>query len=68
MGVSVCVCVCLCVCKKEHIDYYTYLKIFLGGTCRVMVIIIGNGGARGVMVSVAGDTSSNPGPDWLHFT
>ena len=29
-------------------------------------------GARGVMVSVAGyghgDTSSNPGPDWLHFT
>ena len=28
--------------------------------------------ARGVMVSVAGyghgDTSSNPGPDWLHFT
>ena len=31
-----------------------------------------NGGARGVMVIVAGyghgDTSSNPGPDWLHFT
>ena len=31
-----------------------------------------NGGARGVMVSVAGyghgETSSNPGPDWLHFT
>ena len=30
------------------------------------------GGARGVMVIVAGyghgDTSSNPGPDWLHFT
>ena len=30
------------------------------------------GGARGVMVSIAGyghsDTSSNPGPDWLHFT
>ena len=29
-------------------------------------------GARGVMVIVAGyghgDTSSNPGPDWLHFT
>ena len=28
--------------------------------------------ARGVMVIVAGnghgDTSSNPGPDWLHFT
>ena len=31
-----------------------------------------SGGARGVMVIVAGyghgDTSSNPGPDWLHFT
>ena len=31
-----------------------------------------NGGAHGVMVIVAGyghgDTSSNPGPDWLHFT
>ena len=30
------------------------------------------GGARGVMVIVAGcghgDTSLNPGPDWLHFT
>ena len=29
-------------------------------------------GARGVIVIVAGyghgDTSSNPGPDWLHFT
>ena len=29
------------------------------------------GGARGVMVIVIGcghgDTSSNPGPDWLHF-
>ena len=30
------------------------------------------GGARGVMVIVVenghGDTSSNPGRDWLHFT
>ena len=30
------------------------------------------GGARGVMVILAGnrhgDTSSNPGRDWLHFT
>ena len=30
------------------------------------------GGARGLMVIVVGighgDTSSNPGPDWLHFT
>ena len=34
--------------------------------------IVSAGGARGVMVIVAGyghgDTSSNPGPDWLHFT
>ena len=31
----------------------------LGGACGVMVIIVGNG---------HGDTSSNPGWDWLHFT
>ena len=38
----------------------------------VMHTIGGNGGARGVMVIVVGnghgDTSSNPGQDWLHFT
>ena len=38
-------------------------KLFLldgnGGACGVMVIIVGNG---------HGDTSSNPGRDWLHFT
>ena len=43
----------------------------------VLILILFNinhlfGGARGVMVIVAGyrhgDTSSNPGPDWLHFT
>ena len=27
--------------------------------CGVMVIVVGNG---------HGDISSNPGPDWLHFT
>ena len=31
----------------------------IGGACGVMVIIVGNG---------HGDTSSNPGWDWLHFT
>ena len=31
----------------------------LGGACGVMVIVVGNG---------HGDTSSNPGRDWLHFT
>ena len=30
-----------------------------GGVRGVMVIIVGNG---------HGDTSSNPGQDWLHFT
>ena len=28
------------------------------GACDVMVIVVGNG---------HGDTSSNPGRDWLHF-
>ena len=32
---------------------------YVGGACGVMVIIVGNG---------HGDTSSNPGRDWLHFT
>ena len=35
------------------------ITITLGGACSVMVIVVGNG---------HGDTSSNPGPDWLHFT
>ena len=30
-----------------------------GGSSGVMVIVVGNG---------HGDTSSNPGRDWLHFT
>ena len=30
-----------------------------GGACGVVVIVVGNG---------HGDTSSNPGRDWLHFT
>ena len=47
-------------------------------SCPYITIVVVNiiddiyGGARGVMVIVAGyghgDTSSNPGPDWLHFT
>ena len=41
--------------------YSTYLTIsqFIGGACGVMAIIEGYG---------HGDTSSNPGPDWLYFT
>ena len=30
-----------------------------GGACGAMVIVVGNG---------HGNTSSNPGRDWLHFT
>ena len=36
-----------------------YIYIYLGSAHGVMVIIVGNG---------HGDTSSNPGRDWLHFT
>ena len=32
---------------------------YVGSACGVMVIVVGNG---------HGDTSSNPGRDWLHFT
>ena len=39
---------------------------------RICIHTVINGGARGVMIIVAGyglgDTSSNSGPDWLHFT
>ena len=35
------------------------IKKSMEGACGVMVIIIGNG---------HGDTSSNPGRDWWHFT
>ena len=43
------------------------------GEIRIMFIIYKTfGGARGVMVIVVenghGDTSSNPGRGWLHFT
>ena len=38
---------------------FIIIMLTLGGACGVMVIIVGNG---------HGDTSSNPGRDWLHFT
>ena len=40
---------------KERKDWLT----LTGGARGVMVIIVGN---------TYGDTSSNPGRDWLHFT
>ena len=39
--------------------FYSYYTINFGGARGVMVIVAGYG---------HGDTSSNPGPDWLHFT
>ena len=36
-----------------------YWCVFFGGACGIIVIVVGNG---------HGDTSSNPGRDWLHFT
>ena len=45
-------------CPSLSILSCTY-KIEYWGACGVMVIIVGNG---------HGDTSSNPGQDWLHFT
>ena len=39
--------------------YVFICYIFMGDARGVMVIVIGNG---------HGDTSSNPGRDWLHFT
>ena len=35
------------------------LILAVGGACDVMVIVVGNGD---------GDSSSNPGREWLHFT
>ena len=39
--------------------YLILLSVKPGGACGVMVIVVGNG---------HGDTGSNPGRDWLHFT
>ena len=40
-------------------NIYLYFILYFGGACGVMVIVVGNG---------HGDTSSNPGRNWLHFT
>ena len=42
----------------DEVQCYRKLSIG-GGAPGVMVIVVGNG---------HGDTSSNPGRDWLHFT
>ena len=38
---------------------FDVISIIYGGARGVMVIVVGNG---------HGDSSSNPGRDWLHFT
>ena len=50
------------VCAYIYIYIYGWNPIsrgVLGGARGVMIIVVGNG---------HGDTSSNPGRDWLHFT
>ena len=71
------------MCRITHVSYraYTYTEIDISYTDRQSIainvedktcILPHTGGACGVMVIVAGygygDTSSNPGRDWLHFT
>ena len=52
--------------------FYLFIKGKLGGGARGGVCRGARGGVRGVLVIVVGhghgDTSSNPGRDWLHFT
>ena len=61
----------LCIKNNKNSKSKFLLEIIVNkmGDARIVIVI---GGARGVMVIVAGyghgDTSSNPGPDWLHFT
>ena len=47
--------------KLPEEQYHKQLiyTVYRGGARGVMVIVVGNG---------HGDTSSNPGRDWLHFT
>ena len=49
-----------------------YVNILFPSLCLIIIITIFYGDARGVVVIVVGnghgDTSSNPGRDWLHFT
>ena len=40
-------------------DKLSYIPVVFGGARGVVVIVVGN---------EHGDTSSNPGRDWLHFT
>ena len=65
-----CVCVCVCVCVLEW--FGISLTVIFPLCSMYDYQYIKTGDVRGVMVIVAGyghgDTSSNPGPDWLYFT
>ena len=61
-------CEFVCVAFKSHTEWsHTQCISVLTNTILPTIV-----GARGVMVIVVGnehgDTSSNPGWDWLHFT
>ena len=44
---------------QNVLNFPTCMHKITRGACGVIVIVVGNG---------HGDTSSNPGRDWLHFT
>ena len=49
---------------RKRVPFFLYVSlsiktVSLGDACGVMVIVVGNG---------HGDSSSNPGWEWLHFT
>ena len=58
--------------REQVMLWRVYFEMFHGTFLLFHIHIEHLGGARGVMVIVAGyghgDMSSNPGPDWLHFT
>ena len=57
------------ILTHKHTYIWVCLCVF---TYTLSISYYFSGGARGAMVIVAGyrhgDTSSNPGRDWLHFT
>ena len=59
------------VANFTYIYIYIYIKILMNIYIYIYIFIYIIEGAHGVMVIVAGngygDTSSNPGRDWLHF-
>ena len=48
-----------CIYQYKNEQWMFFKIVLFGGARGVMVIVVGNG---------HGDSSSNPGQDWLHFT